>query len=252
MKIIYGKLFVRKHILPTQQTLVLLILASPFFAFAQFDSLGLNTKWCEGNILLNDNSLLKGYIRYNDKMGMISFRQNKEEEDQTFTTKRIVAMEYFDHDLIIQRKFASFNVISENEGMKDEIFFEIIMEFNQFAVLSKQERVVPAIRKGNFTTATGSPTYTKVGYEQFEKICLVGSDGKAEVVLTVSEFERTKSSDLAVEIKPYLSKAVLAKYTASKWEKVRTYIKENKLNLKKKTGLLMALEYYGTIEKEEM
>jgi hypothetical protein len=246
MKITSKKSFIRKQALSIQWTLVLLIIVSPLFAFAQFDSLGLNTKWCEGNILLNDNSALKGYIRNNDKMGMVSFKQKEDEEEQSFTTKRIVAMEYFDRDLVKHRKFGSFNVISENEGIEGELFLEIVMEFNEFAVLSKQESVIPAIRARDSGYGT-----TRVGYEQFEKICLVGSDGKAQVVLIVNEFEKTKSSSFDSKIKPYFSKDVLKKHMASKWEQVSTYIKANKLNLKQKADLMMALEYYGRIEKDE-
>jgi hypothetical protein len=230
--------------------LLLSLIICPLFAVAQFDSLGLGGKWHDGMMLLNDESQLKGLIRYNDKMGVVSFKQKPEDEEESFTTKRILAMDYFDSDQIKYRKFASFHVMIEDAGKEESQLLEIIMEFKEFAVLAKQESVIPAIRQRNNNYYTyGTTSYAKVGYEQFEKIYFVKPDGKAEVVLMVNEFEKDKSSPFSAKTKPYFKEKLLTKYLGAKWDQVNTYRRENKLNLTKKADLLTAMNYFGELER---
>lgn len=93
-----------------KKLLTLIFLTVPAFAFAQFDSLGMNTTWCAGKIAHKDNTILKGYIKHNDKLGMIKFKERPDDEEQSFVYDKIMAMEYFDSDLLKHRKFASFHI----------------------------------------------------------------------------------------------------------------------------------------------
>ena len=43
--------------------------------YAQFDKMGLNTEWKKGSIVFEDNSTLEGLIQFNDKLGMIKFKE---------------------------------------------------------------------------------------------------------------------------------------------------------------------------------
>lgn len=226
---------------------VLVVCVLPAVAHGQFDSLGLNTKWCEGIMVLNNNTELKGYIKHNDKLSLIKFKKNLDEEEVSFAESSIITMEYFDPGQSRHRKFAAFRVKVEEAGWTGNVFFEIMFEFESFAVLSKREPVNPAIRARNNNYST---SYVKVGYEQFERICLIGTDGKAEVLLIANEFERDRWSSSSSKIKHYFKKALLVKHMGPKWELVNTYVKKNKLRLKEKKDLMLALEYYHRLEKD--
>jgi hypothetical protein len=229
-------------------SLFLFIFCAPHFGFSQFDSLGLNSPWNKGEIILDDNSILKGYIRNNDKLGLVKFKKElTDDEERSFHEKRISSMEYFDEEISKKRKFYTFNV-DDGTGLPGAILFEIVMEMNHFAVLSKKQRVVPAVR--NYSNDTPL-SYRKVGYEQLERIYLVGEDAKAELLLAVTEFERDKAAVFAQPIAVVFNKKVLEKYTGSKKDEIKDFVKKNKLHLKRKDDVLMTLDYFYQLEKSE-
>src|SRR5688500_11807835 len=95
----------------------ILFLTAYSSAFAQFDSLGLNTTWNRGAILLTDNSRLNGFIQNNERLGLIKFKTALDQtNEQSFQEKRIAKMEYFDSDLSRKRKFYSININDEESG----------------------------------------------------------------------------------------------------------------------------------------
>src|SRR5688572_16279132 len=65
---------------------------------AQFDSLGLNTKWRNGSIVLSNDSSLKGQIQFNDKMGIVKFKKSPRDAEESFLERRIVAMQFYDDE----------------------------------------------------------------------------------------------------------------------------------------------------------
>ena len=217
-----------------------------FFSFlaeshAQFDSLGLNTQWRSGSIVLDDNSLLKGLIQFNDKLGMIKFKETPEGAEESFVETSVAAMQFYDEDVARWRNFAVFNIDEEQTGRQHALLFEVLMEFKHFALLARVERVNIGVRTRYdpvFRT-----TYTvKVGHEQFENLCLANEAGKATVVLSVSEFERDKLS-LASKLSPSLDKRALEEYLGADWDQFRALVKSHKLNLRKRDEFIRAFEY---------
>jgi hypothetical protein len=218
-------------------------------AFAQFDSLGIKVKWCTGKIMFEDNSRMTGYIKYNDKLGLIAFKENINDEDLPLSENRIQAMEFFDEELSKNKKFMSFYMRDDESGWSGKMLFEVILEVKEFAVLSKLGRVNHAIRDKNYNVARTPPRYVKVGYEQFESIYLVDRNGKLEKLLVTSVFEKDKFRSGSA-LKPQLNKEVLKKYLGLGWEQVNEFAKKNGLNLKERTELIKALEYFRDLENE--
>ena len=209
--------------------------------FAQFDSLGLNTKWRNGSIVLTNNSSLKGQLRFNDKMGIVKFKKSPGDSEESFSERSIVAMQFYDEDAARWRNFATFNVNEDETGWHGDMLFEVIMEFENFALLSRVERVNISVRQRQDYYGNSNPA--KVGYEQFEKFCIADDRGTLTVVLAVSEFERDKLS-MASKLKPYFNKTALEKQLAGDWEKFESLVKSNKLNLKKRADFIRAFENY--------
>ena len=221
--------------------LIVCLLAPVVETCAQFDSLGLNTKWRTGSIVLEDNSILKGLVQFNDKLGMIKFRKDTDSAEESFVETSVLAMRLYDEDEARPRNFATFNVKDESSGQQLAMLFEILMEFENFALLARVERVNIGVRARQ--DGFGNYRLVKVGYEQFEHLCLVNEDGIATVVLAVSEFERDKLS-FASKLKPYLDKRALEKYLGDGWDRFEGLVKTNKLNLRRRDDFIRAFEYY--------
>jgi hypothetical protein len=219
----------------------LTLLSGNAFAQAPFDSLGLNTKWCEGRLVLNNSMSKKGLIKYNDKMALIKFKETAEAVEESFAETSILVMEFFDVDQSRWRHFAAFNFKDEARGKEEDFLLEVLMEFKSFALLSRISKVNVAVRQRY--DYYGNAHLARVGYEQFEQLCLAGDDGTAQVVLVVNEFEKDKMS-MTNPIKPHLNKKALEKYLGEDWSTFQDIVKANKLNLKKREDFIRAFEYY--------
>lgn len=173
------------------------------YGFSQFDSLGINTPWSKGSITHVNGAKIVGYIQNNEKLHLIRCKPDllTEENAQLINEDKIVTMEYFDAELKKLRRFASINykidVSAESlsdktkhlsfkgEETADVALFEILMEYGQFAALSKVSKVDLALRQeknsiydaatGNFVDL-GSRT-KKIGIEYYEEFYFFDDSG---------------------------------------------------------------------------
>lgn len=219
----------------------------PELCQAQFDSLGLKSKWNKGFLVLNDDRTLPGLIKHNVKLGLVKFKSNPQETEQSFLERNIKMIEYFDSEISKTRKFARFNVndlSASEQRIKDDVF-EILMEFPDFAILCKAYPVNPSVK--HYSNGYGGSTPVMDGYEQYEGIYLVNEDGIAECVLMEVAVEKSHQNRPA-KVRGFYEKNLIEKYTGSKWPQVREYVKKNKLRLGKKEDMLKAFEYYSEIK----
>ncbi len=215
---------------------------------AQFDNMGLKTKWRSGSIVRNDGTTRKGLIQFNDKLGVILFKQNPEDPEESFAETSISVLEFFDDNADRLRRFATFNLKEEETGRQLARLFEIVMEFRDFALLSRIETANMALRERQVgvvdpTSPTRRTTTVKVGYEQFERFYLVNEAGILAEVLVVSELEKDKLEIFARRTKPDLDKKTIKSYLKDDYDRFNTLVKENNLNLKKKADFILAFEY---------
>lgn len=206
---------------------------------AQFDSLGVKTSWNKGSITLRDNVSIQGQVQFNDKLGTIMFRKNPDDEPEMFSEINIAAMTFYDEKTARWRKFGTFDINDVQTGRHYRKVLEILMEFKDFALLSRAERVNFATR--NMLKEQNRYPNAKIGYVQFERFLLIDAEGIARDVLVVNEFERDKFV-IAKDIKPFLNKEHIKKYLKDDWTNFQAIVKTNKLKLKKKEDFLAAFE----------
>lgn len=231
--------------------LLLLLLIFCQTCLGQFDSLGLNSKWHDGVVVLNDGSKLEGFIKVNTALGLIKFKETLTDnsDELSFQEKSLISMEYFDSDASLYRKYASINVKDDQTGFQGAVLFEIIFEFEKFAVVSKVYSISPAIRVSS--NGYGGTYYRKVGYQQMEAFFLIGDDAKADPLYVSVALEKDKLHPFATNFKPFFDKKLIIKRMGPGWPAVKTYVKEKKLNLRQKYDLLAALEYYNELEQRD-
>jgi len=174
-------------------------------------------------------------------MGIVKFKKKADDVEESFSETSIITMQFYDEDAARSRNFATFTVHEDETGWRGDVLLEVLMEFENFALLSRIERVNIGTRQRH--DSYGASYTEKVGYEQFEKFCIMDDKGTAVVVLAVSEFERAKLS-MASKLKPYLNKTALEKHLAGDWKMFESLVKSNKLNLKKREDFLRAFENY--------
>lgn len=226
-------------------TLLLCILAE--LSFAQFDNLGINSKWHKGHIVLSDGEIIQGYIQNNDKLGLVNLKESLEDTvSASFQDKSIQSMEYFDNDLDKNRRFITFKINDEQSGKQRMMLLEIMMEFKHFAIASKIFSVEPAFRQRqniNYQTY-----YARVGYEQFEFIYILSEDGEINILQTTTVLEKSKMRPFAGKSQDFFDRDLLKKHVGQKWDQIKDYMSENNLKFNTKEGLFATLEYYGRLE----
>lgn len=93
--------------------------------------------WSEGSIMLNDGNELKGVIKYNDNTGVLNYENGN--VSRSLTSKSVAGFEFFDEGQNRQRIFYSLLFDDPATNVKKHSFFEVLIEFKTFAVLSKRD-----------------------------------------------------------------------------------------------------------------
>ena len=111
--------------------------------------------------------------------------------------------------------------------------YEVIMVMKNFVVLTRKFGVLPAQRRHDDVNSA------KIEYDKVEKIFLAKEGGSAELLsLAPLENEKPKSPPL---IQPFFAGDVMKKYTGPHWRQVRSFVKKNHLNLKRRADLMEVL-----------
>jgi hypothetical protein len=215
----------------------------PGFSFAQKDSLDLKLKWYAGTLLLDDSTSLRGFVQNNEKFRLIKFRQRLDAgEEMSFQEKRILSMQFFDSTLSKDRNFFTLEIEDESSLYQGPVLFEVVMVMKDFVVLSRKFGVLPDEKPKKIEPS-------KIEYDQVEKVFLAGEDSKAQLLLLMVLPDNNKTRKAVVPIEPFFDWDVLKKFTGTKWNDVKAYIKKNSLNVYRKSDLLNALEYYQRLEE---
>lgn len=220
------------------------------------DNHGMDTKWFKGRIVLNDGTELAGFIRNNEKGNIISYKENYDAKTfESFRAVNILTLEYFDQDHEAIRRFYSLISMDKADGTEDVYLFEILREFEHFAVLSLLGR-----SKDHHTTdtsplsvASGIPSIPAImgetGFSQTEEIFFMNEDGERELYMTVEhrdveyEFFKYKTDKGKVD-DPLLPSRYMSN---NEWTEIKTYIKSAHLKVDNREKLLVLLDYYATL-----
>src|SRR5215203_5333883 len=90
-------------------------------------------EWFDGSLLLNNGREIKGLIKYNDKSDIVSIENGR--ESKSFTARHVRGFEFFDEIEKKQRVFYAVDIEDRFSKVKRPLFFEILMELKEFAVL---------------------------------------------------------------------------------------------------------------------
>jgi hypothetical protein len=210
-------------------------------AFSQDDTVKLNSDWNAGALVLNDQTIMEGFIQHDEKLRSIKFKPKlQDEEEMSFSEMKILSMKYYDKNISKTREFYTWDVIDEGSTIQGPALYEVIMVMKNFVVLTRKFGVFPTQGRRDDVNST------KIEYDKVEKIFLAKEGASAELLsLAQLENEKPKSPPL---IQPFFGAEVMKKYTGSHWRQVKSFVKENQLNLKRRADLMEALTYYQRIE----
>jgi len=223
------------------------------------------SEWNEGTISLDDGTTITGLLKLNTRTGLLAY------ENGSLTPNKVLGFEFFDRIQNKKRSYISVNyeysgssggAKTRREGASK--FFEILMEFKAFALLSSFEKLELRTRSspptgGGYNPITNTVqhghavnTTTGTVYSQTETLFIFDPDGiitpLLEVINTEKDFAsiidlpRTKAKSRK------LDNEIIEKHTSPHFKTIEDFANENNLNFKRKDDLLMILEYYKQIE----
>jgi hypothetical protein len=213
--------------------------------------------WFEGNIFLANGREINGLIKYNDREGFVAY--NDGDNKKVFTANSILKFDFYDEQQRKQRLFLVLPFIDPKTGGERSQIFEIIREYDDFAILLKKDPLNAHRR----TTSIGydylitddTRTNTRTEVSQVESILFLGTDGTINPYVTVKHREDSRKSLITMKDRKSKSKTVvdedlLAQYvTEPVYEKLKVYAEENDLKFKIIEDFLQILDYYDTIKK---
>ena len=209
-------------------------------------------EWYEGTIVLNSGAKLKGLLKYNDKADILSYECGR--ESRSFTARSVKTFQFFDEIAGKSRSFCTISIEDRKHNVKRPLFFEVVMELNDFVLLSKlspikfekREYTTPAI----FNPGTGS--FSAGRYYGFpstisltETLFVMSSDGHVHPYLQIVDkdvdgvlFDRSSTKNRI------LDEEAIKNSTGPRYKKLTAFAKENDLHFDEKNELLKILSHY--------
>lgn len=207
--------------------------------------------WSEGSVLLNDGTELFGVLKFDDKTGLLSYKNG--DNSKTLIARNVAGFEFYDEKMKRQRVFYSLE-FGEDAYNKKFHFFEVLKEFKAFAVLSK----VDPIEIQQRTHGNNSPTmnangamgpsvgimYTTTEVEQTETIYFMDINNNISPYVKIVERDidglfsrhRTKNKFIAEEL--------FQIYAGDDFQQLVRFADENDLSFKSKKDLIRILDHY--------
>jgi hypothetical protein len=243
----------------SKNPILLFVILLPVIGLAQIDDLAVDTTWRSGSVLLNDNSVHKGFVKFDRVSALAAFKNTLQSEEETFLQTRIVAAEVFDVDQMSTRRFARFDV------GKESALCEILMETRTFMVLSYVGLEISTVASTATYNglATGPPTIRVKGHSMSETILFAPSDGQspAEVILYAPNFQRKgrQMTDFWLKHRPIFFEEKLAFFMQSHESQIRKHLKDHKIkavkngeaNLEIREQVFDVIKYYKSLEDAE-
>jgi hypothetical protein len=196
-----------------------------------------------GKIQLTDGTELTGTIVFNDNDGSVTFQ--RDDESRSFNARTLLGFEFYDRQSLRTRRFYSMQFDNPETGVIEPNIFEVLKEFDSFAVLSGFSRIKAtgsSNSMGMLSTANGKNSLT---LEQFETIYFVTTDGKLEPYLVIIERERSGDFlDYNTKRNKFVRPELFKKYTGEHFKSLTTYAKANDLSFKRKSDLIEILNEF--------
>jgi hypothetical protein len=239
-------------------SLVLLLSTNFILAQSSFEEdLLAGPEWFYGSLMLNNGKEVKGLIKYNDKTDIVCLETGR--ETKTYTARHAKGFEFYDEVEKKQRIFYTVEVEDRVNNAKRPLFFEVVVELNDFAVLSKlapirvdkREYTTPAM----FNPATGSFSAGRYyGYpstiSHTETLFLFSKDGEIRPYLEITEKEIDGMFyDRSVVKNRIIDDETLKNFTSPYYNDLINYAAKNELDLKRKNDFIAVMKYYNSLNR---
>ena len=213
---------------------------------------GVDTPWSTGELTLNDGTQFKGVIKYNEQIGSITYKADTlAKESRTFSEQDLIALAVLDSTKGHIRRLYSFPY--EDDEQKEVILlFEVIKEFNNWAVLSRKSGIKVNQNKGDVDWSSPNPYYTtKTKIAQAEYFYIMDENGSIEFFF-VSEIHESDGlfGSQKNRSKMYEDELLMGRMNPFT-SQVENFAKKNKLKSNKTEDLLQILDYYESLVKQE-
>lgn len=224
--------------------------------------------WSKGKIVLADMEQISGLLKYNKITGLLQCDDGS--DLRSFTPDAVLSFHFYDTLQRKQRRFISY-AFEDMKSRMDSLarakgtesvkihprFFEVLMEFNSFAVLCSTGNL--SVRTSNGSIGTYSVMFNMFNlaaakqpsttYSYLESIYIFDRDGKVMPLLIV--FNREKDGmvfdqNLTMRMSK-MTDIVIQRYTEPYFSQIDDYTHENKLSYDRKEDILKMFEYYRTL-----
>lgn len=231
----------------------LLVMLCSFPSLSQsYDDLLAGPEWFDGSVMLNNGHEIKGLIKYNDKTDIVSIENAR--LSKSFTARHVKAFEFYDEVERKQRVFYSVDIEDRVYQVQRPLFFEVLVDLRDFALLSKiapiridkREYATPAM----FNPATGGFSAGRYyGYpstiSHTETLFFFSKDGKLKPFLEITEKEIDGMFvDRSVVKNRIVNPDLLKKFTSSHYSQLVSFAQKNDLDVKEKDDLVSLLHHY--------
>jgi hypothetical protein len=222
----------------------------------EIKSLQYDTSQYSGLVVLPDKTKLKGYLVFNDNEGIVTLTNNAGQ--RSFNAKNIQSFEYYDLERQAKKSFYALEFYDTEARMPAVDFFEVLKEFESFAVLVRVHRLEAATKAsatfGNPLTPGIGRSFVQTNNEptrnifQSRTVYFVDKDGNFQPYsrVTVREnpddliLRNTKNSDI-------LNGGLIEKYTNLHYAHLKKFAKAHKLKFNREDDLLAILNEYETV-----
>lgn len=230
-------------------TAILLLIVSSTMSYGQGDlaeTMLPAIQWSKGNLVLTDGTQLSGMLKYNDRVGLLTFEDGTG-DNRTFTARTLSTFEYLDERVSRKRVFYSIEYGDpERQGSKRSFVFELLQEFDDYALLSRFDPmdVRQVVAPVSFTSmpATSSP---RTIIDLAETVYILTPEGDIQPIFRLSEFitdggvfdsERKKRKIIDRMLMPY--------FNDEAYVEMMDFVDEEKMDIWEKEDFIKALSHY--------
>jgi len=230
-------------------TAILLLIVASTISYGQGDlaqAMLPELPWNNGNIVLNDGTHLSGKLKYNDRVGLLAFEDGGG-ENRTFTARSISTFEYYDEKVKRRRVFYSIEYGDpERQGNKRAFVFELLKEFDDYALLSRYDpmdvRQVVAPVTFNAMPATSSP---RTIIDLAETVYILTPEGDMQPIFRLSEFIADGGVfDSEKKKRRTIDKLLIPYFIDEAYYKMMDFVDEKELDIWEKEDFINALTFY--------
>lgn len=210
----------------------------------------INEEWFKGKIVVDDNAELNGLVNYNPSNGLVRYKDD--DETRSFAPKGIIMFTFYDSTLKANRLFYSLEYVEEASTLKKNHFFEVLKEYEDFALLYMVERANVTHKNGNTFNGFSNTNYTKtLSTEQRLNLCIFTYENLRIEGIFVEVIENIEGNifqrERIITKERFIGNKFFKEWMGNKFDEVEAYSTKNNIGRKSVEDLVKVVEYYVSI-----